>query len=163
MSPYKEENPAHPLNIYGKSKLAGEQAVTQVGIPHIIIRTSWVYSLRGNNFLITIQKLAQTKKQIKVVCTMRPAVQQGARGRPKTLPKSPKFAPEGPGATQGRLQDRKREPRRHARTPKEIQGSLQGAPRDGKRDPMTPREAQSVQPSRPEVAQRAFFQKKLQK
>ena len=67
MSPYKEDNPTYPLNIYGKSKLAGEQAVIQAGIPHIIIRTSWVYSLRGNNFLITIQKLAQTKKQIKVV------------------------------------------------------------------------------------------------
>ena len=65
MSPYKEDNPTYPLNIYGKSKLAGEQAVIQAGIPHIIIRTSWVYSLRGSNFLITIQKLAQTKKQIK--------------------------------------------------------------------------------------------------
>jgi dTDP-4-dehydrorhamnose reductase len=66
-SPYKEENPIYPLNIYGQSKLAGEKAVTQSGIPHIIIRTSWVYSLRGSNFLLTIQKLAQTRKQIKVV------------------------------------------------------------------------------------------------
>jgi len=65
--PYKEENPIYPLNIYGKSKLAGEQAVIQVGIPHIIIRTSWVYSLRNSNFLLTIQKLAQTRNQIKVV------------------------------------------------------------------------------------------------
>ena len=65
--PYKEENPIYPLNIYGKSKLAGEQAVIQVGIPHIIIRTSWVYSLRNSNFLLTIQKLAQTRSQIKVV------------------------------------------------------------------------------------------------
>mgnify|MGYP001191278000 FL=1 len=66
-SPYKEESPTYPLNIYGKSKLAGEQAVIQVGIPHIIIRTSWVYSLRGSNFLLTIKKLAQTRKQIKVI------------------------------------------------------------------------------------------------
>jgi dTDP-4-dehydrorhamnose reductase len=66
-SPYKEENPTNPLNVYGKSKLAGEQAVTQAGIPHIIFRTSWVYSLRGGNFLTTMQKLAQTRKQIKVV------------------------------------------------------------------------------------------------
>ena len=50
-----------------KSKLAGEKAVTQAGIVHIIIRTGWVYSLRGNNFLLTIQKLAQTRSQIKVV------------------------------------------------------------------------------------------------
>jgi dTDP-4-dehydrorhamnose reductase len=66
-SPYKEEDATCPLSIYGKSKLAGEQAVTQVGISHIIFRTSWVYSLRGSNFLITMQKLAQTRKQIKVV------------------------------------------------------------------------------------------------
>jgi dTDP-4-dehydrorhamnose reductase len=66
-SPYKEEEATYPLSIYGKSKLAGEQAVTQVGIPHIIFRTSWIYSLRGSNFLITMQKLAQTRKQIKVV------------------------------------------------------------------------------------------------
>lgn len=66
-SPYKEEDVTCPLSIYGKSKLAGEQAVIQAGIPHIILRTSWVYSLRGSNFLITMQKLAQTRKQIKVV------------------------------------------------------------------------------------------------
>ncbi len=66
-SPYNEENPTYPLSVYGNSKLAGEQAVTQAGIPHIIFRTSWVYSLRGGNFLTTIQKLAHTRKQIKVV------------------------------------------------------------------------------------------------
>ena len=66
-SPYKEEDLASPLSVYGKSKLAGEQAVTQVDIPHIILRTSWVYSLRGSNFLLSMQKLAQTRKQIKVV------------------------------------------------------------------------------------------------
>jgi dTDP-4-dehydrorhamnose reductase len=66
-SPYKEESPTYPLSVYGNSKLAGEQAVTQAGIPHIIFRTSWIYSLRGDNFLTTIQKLTQTRKQIKVV------------------------------------------------------------------------------------------------
>jgi dTDP-4-dehydrorhamnose reductase len=66
-SPYKEDDPTYPLSIYGKSKLAGEKAVIQAGIPHIILRTGWVYSLRGNNFLLTMQKLAQTSKQIKVV------------------------------------------------------------------------------------------------
>ena len=65
--PYKEEDSTCPLSVYGKSKLAGEKAVAQTGIPHIIIRTSWVYSLRCNNFLLTMQKLAQTRKQIKVV------------------------------------------------------------------------------------------------
>ncbi len=66
-SPYVEEDPTCPLNIYGESKLAGEKAVTQTGIPHFILRTGWVYSLRNSNFLLTMQKLAQTRKQIKVV------------------------------------------------------------------------------------------------
>ncbi len=66
-SPYKEEDPTCPLSVYGKSKLAGEKAVMQAGIAHIILRTGWVYSLRGSNFLLTMQKLARTKNQIKVV------------------------------------------------------------------------------------------------
>jgi dTDP-4-dehydrorhamnose reductase len=66
-SPYKEDDPTDPLNVYGKSKLAGEQAVMQAGIPYIIIRTGWVYSLRGSNFLLTMQKLAQARDHIKVV------------------------------------------------------------------------------------------------
>ena len=66
-SPYKEEDPTCPLSAYGKSKLAGEKAVTQAGIVHVIIRTGWIYSLRDSNFLLTIQKLAQTRSQIKVV------------------------------------------------------------------------------------------------
>ena len=49
--PYKEEDPPNPLNVYGKTKLAGEKAVAEVGIPFLIIRTSWVYSLHGKNFL----------------------------------------------------------------------------------------------------------------
>jgi dTDP-4-dehydrorhamnose reductase len=63
----KEENPTFPLSVYGKSKLAGEKAVGLASIDHIIIRTGWVYSLRGSNFLLTMQKLDQNRKQIKVV------------------------------------------------------------------------------------------------
>ena len=66
-SPYQEEDTPCPLSVYGESKLAGENGVHQAGIPHIIFRTSWVYSLRGSNFLLTMQKLAQSRKQIKVV------------------------------------------------------------------------------------------------
>jgi len=66
-SPYEEEAPTCPVNVYGKSKLDGEKAVAQAGIPHIILRTGWVYSLRGSNFLLTMQRLAQTREQIKVV------------------------------------------------------------------------------------------------
>ena len=49
------------------AKLAGDKGIMQAGIPHIILRTGWVYSLRGSNFLLTMQKLAQTRAQIKVV------------------------------------------------------------------------------------------------
>jgi dTDP-4-dehydrorhamnose reductase len=66
-SPYGEEDPTCPLNIYGKSKLKGEEGVVQSGIPHVILRTSGVYGLRGSNFLLTMQKLARTRDQIKVV------------------------------------------------------------------------------------------------
>ncbi len=66
-SPYREEDPISPLSVYGKSKLVGENAVMQAGIPHVIFRTGWVYSLRGSNFLLTMKKLAQTRNQIKVV------------------------------------------------------------------------------------------------
>jgi dTDP-4-dehydrorhamnose reductase len=66
-SPYKEEDLPCPLSVYGKSKLAGDKGVIQANIPHIILRTGWVYSLRGSNFLLSIQKLAQTRNQIKVV------------------------------------------------------------------------------------------------
>lgn len=66
-SPYKEEDPTCPLNVYGKSKLAGEKAVIQADIPHLIFRTSGIYGLRGTNFLLTMQKLAQTRKQLRVV------------------------------------------------------------------------------------------------
>jgi dTDP-4-dehydrorhamnose reductase len=65
--PYKEEDSTCPLSVYGKSKLVGEKAVVQAGIPHFILRTGWVYSLRGSNFLLTMQKLAETRKQIRVV------------------------------------------------------------------------------------------------
>ena len=53
--PYKEEDPTNPLNVYGKTKLAGEKAIAEVGVPFLIIRTSWVYSLHGKNFLRTIK------------------------------------------------------------------------------------------------------------
>jgi dTDP-4-dehydrorhamnose reductase len=65
--PYVEEDLPNPLNAYGRSKLAGEQAIHDIGGAHLILRTSWVYSARGKNFLLTIRRLLHEKKELRVV------------------------------------------------------------------------------------------------
>ncbi|MGB9130315.1 MAG: dTDP-4-dehydrorhamnose reductase [Thiobacillus sp.] len=64
---YTEDDTPNPLGVYGASKLAGEQAVARAGIPHLILRTSWVYGLRGRNFLLTMQRLARERESLSVV------------------------------------------------------------------------------------------------
>ncbi|MEO4046784.1 dTDP-4-dehydrorhamnose reductase [Pseudomonas sp. CAU 1711] len=66
-SPYREDDPTAPLGVYGRSKLAGEQAIRAVGGAHLILRTSWVYSLHGRNFLLTMQRLLQEREELRVV------------------------------------------------------------------------------------------------
>jgi dTDP-4-dehydrorhamnose reductase len=66
-APYVEDDPAAPLNVYGASKLAGEQAVRQVGAHYVILRTSWVYAARGRNFLLTLRRLLNTRDEVRVV------------------------------------------------------------------------------------------------
>lgn len=65
--PYQETDAVDPLNVYGKSKLAGEQMIQAVGGSHLILRTSWVYGTRGKNFLLTMLKLAKERDQLKIV------------------------------------------------------------------------------------------------
>lgn len=65
--PYKEVDATNPLNAYGKSKLAGEQAIQAVDCHHYIFRTSWVYGNRGKNFLLTMLKLGAERDQLKIV------------------------------------------------------------------------------------------------
>jgi dTDP-4-dehydrorhamnose reductase len=65
--PYKEDDKPNPINFYGKSKLAGEEAIQNVGHPFFIFRTSWVYGLRGKNFLLTMMRLAKERDEIRVV------------------------------------------------------------------------------------------------
>ncbi|MFZ6801211.1 dTDP-4-dehydrorhamnose reductase [Undibacterium sp. Di24W] len=64
---YKEEHVCAPLNVYGASKLAGEQAIVNSGCRHLIFRTSWVYSDFGKNFLLTILRLAKEKPELNIV------------------------------------------------------------------------------------------------
>ena len=65
--PYVETDPTCPINVYGSSKLAGEQAIQAAGIPHLILRTSWVYSTHGKNFLLTMRRLAQEREELGIV------------------------------------------------------------------------------------------------
>ena len=65
--PYVENDVANPLNVYGKSKRAGEEAVQQGGCHHLIFRTSWVYSAHGSNFIKTILRLAQERDALNIV------------------------------------------------------------------------------------------------
>jgi dTDP-4-dehydrorhamnose reductase len=65
--PYNEDDTPNPLGVYGKSKLAGEQAIRDVQGKHLILRTSWVYSTHGRNFLLTMQRLLQEKPELRVV------------------------------------------------------------------------------------------------
>jgi len=64
---YREEDAPNPMNVYGKTKLAGDRAVLASGCPHLILRVSWVYGSRGKNFMLTILKLAREKEEIRVV------------------------------------------------------------------------------------------------
>lgn len=66
-SAYTEQDQCAPLNVYGASKLAGEQAIFDSGCAHIILRTSWVYSDFGKNFLLTILRLAKEKPELNIV------------------------------------------------------------------------------------------------
>jgi dTDP-4-dehydrorhamnose reductase len=66
-APYVETDRTNPLNVYGQTKLAGEQAIQAIDVPHLIFRTSWVYGLRGKNFLLTMLKLAKEREELKIV------------------------------------------------------------------------------------------------
>jgi len=66
-SPYVEHDPTGPLNVYGKSKLAGEMALRASGAAHLIFRTSWVYGATGKNFVRSILRLAREREHLKIV------------------------------------------------------------------------------------------------
>ncbi|ATA89060.1 dTDP-4-dehydrorhamnose reductase [Capnocytophaga stomatis] len=67
-TPYSETDPTKALGVYGKTKLDGEKAIQNADIDHLIIRTSWLYSLSfGHNFVKTIQRLSSERNELKVV------------------------------------------------------------------------------------------------
>jgi len=66
-NPYVEDDPTGPINVYGMTKLAGEQAIRASGMPHLIFRTSWVYATRARNFLLTILRLATQREELRIV------------------------------------------------------------------------------------------------
>jgi len=66
-APWREEDVVGPLNVYGLSKLAGEQAIQASACSHLILRTSWVYGARGNNFAKTMLRLAGERDTLGVI------------------------------------------------------------------------------------------------
>jgi dTDP-4-dehydrorhamnose reductase len=66
-TPWTEDAPTAPLNVYGKSKLEGEQAITASGCKHLIFRTSWVYAKEGGNFAKTMLRLASERDALSVI------------------------------------------------------------------------------------------------
>jgi dTDP-4-dehydrorhamnose reductase len=64
---YREDDATAPANAYGLTKLEGEQAIRASGCHHLILRTSWVYSLRAANFLRTMVRLASTRDHLRIV------------------------------------------------------------------------------------------------
>jgi dTDP-4-dehydrorhamnose reductase len=97
-SPWVEDDPTWPLSVYGRTKLAGEQAIASVGGSHLIFRTSWVFAPHGKNFLLTILRLARERDRLTIV-----ADQHGA-------PTSARAIAQGTLAVLDNVRGRKREP-----------------------------------------------------
>jgi dTDP-4-dehydrorhamnose reductase len=66
-APYDELDSVNPINVYGKTKFAGEQAIRNSGLAHLIFRTAWVYATHGRNFLLTILRLATEREELRIV------------------------------------------------------------------------------------------------
>jgi len=67
LEPYREDNEPSPLSVYGRTKLAGEEAIRSSGCRHLTFRTSWVFAAHGHNFLRTILRLATEREELQIV------------------------------------------------------------------------------------------------
>src|SRR5580700_10687735 len=65
--PYEETDTPNPINVYGKTKLDGDRAIQGSGARHLILRSEWIYSTRGRNFLMTILRLATQQQELRIV------------------------------------------------------------------------------------------------
>ena len=66
-APYREDDAPHPMNAYGRTKLAGEEMIASTLPAHVILRTSWIYSGHGRNFLKTMLRLGAERDEVRVV------------------------------------------------------------------------------------------------
>jgi len=66
-TPYQEEDAPNPLGVYGRTKLAGDQAIAAVAPAYLVLRTSWVYDARGKNFLLIMRGLGRARDELRVV------------------------------------------------------------------------------------------------
>jgi dTDP-4-dehydrorhamnose reductase len=65
--PYREDDPAEPKSVYGRTKLAGERALLESGAPALVFRTAWIYGVRGRNFLLTMLNLFRERSELRIV------------------------------------------------------------------------------------------------
>jgi dTDP-4-dehydrorhamnose reductase len=66
-TPWREDDACDPLNVYGTTKWAGERAIQATACRHLIFRTSWVYGMRGSNFLLSMRRLMRERPELKIV------------------------------------------------------------------------------------------------